>query len=41
MKFTKIAAIISVTALLITGCSTSKTAISVGDITATKGDVEF
>ncbi len=41
MKFTKIAAIISVTALLITGCSASKTAISVGDITALNGDIEF
>ncbi len=41
MKFTKIAAVIMSCTLLITGCSGSKTAIKAGDVTLSKGDVEF
>ncbi len=41
MKFTKIAAVILSGALLMTGCSSSKTAISAGDVKLPKGDVEF
>ncbi len=41
MKFTKIAAVILSGALLMSGCSSSKTAISAGDVKLPKGDVEF
>ncbi len=41
MKFTKIAAIVMSCTLLMTGCAGSKTAITAGDVTISKGDVEF
>ncbi len=41
MKFTKIAAVIMSCTLLMTGCASSKTAIKAGDVTLSKGDVEF